>query len=237
MSWDVYMESFLKILSPMFIPTIFIVGVSLIFNFTTLPAFEIRDISQYYSLTSYQTLENILGIWYNLFLISFIVYVIFVLYAICAISGMIVDGLKRGNISFDIGGRRGANGFAFSLIPFAILMLIAYYLASTYGKYYIAIPFVLGYLWNYTIASSIVDGSLIGKNVMLSMRATLKHPLYSMIAYIVPLAIVFVPTGAALYFSVSYFPAYTFIIAPMVALFFIPYSVIVNAIAYLSLRS
>jgi len=236
MSWDVYMESFLKLMAPMIIPTVFIIGVALIFNFTTLPAFEIRDISQYYSFSSYQALENILGIWYDLFLASFIIYVVFVLYAICSISGMISDGLKRGTISFDIGGRKGANGFAFSLIPFAIVMLLAYYLTSSYGKYYVAIPFVLGFLWSYTIASSVVDGSIIGKNVAISTKTALLHPLFSIIIYIVPLALVLVPTGAALYFSISYMPTYVFIITPIAVAIFLPYSIIVNTIGYLSLR-
>jgi len=236
-SWDVYTESFVKLMAPMIIPTLFIIGVALIFNITTLPAFEIRDISQYYTFTSYQALENILGVWYDIFLVSFIIYVVFVLYAVCSISGMISDGLRRGRISFDIGGRRGANGFAFSLIPFAIVMLLAYYLTSNYGKYYLAIPFVLGYLWNYTIASSVVDGSIIGKNVAISMKNAILHPIYSIIVYIVPVAITLVPTGAVLYFSVTYLPTYVFIITPIVTAIFIPYSVIVNTIGYLSIKA
>lgn len=235
-SLEVYKENLFKMLAPMLIPTIFIVGVALIFNLRALPSFEIKDISQYYSFSSYQALERILGTWYEIFLVSIIAYVIFVLYAVCTTSGLISDGLRRGSISFDVGGRKGATGFAFSLIPFALVMLMTYYLASQYGKYYVIIPFLLGYLWNYTIASSVVDGALIGKNMAVSMREVLRHPFFSAIIYVVPLAMVLAPTGGALYLCINYFPSYLFIITPIVIFLFIPYAVIVNTIGYLSLK-
>jgi len=226
----------IKLLAPMLIPTVFIVGVALIFIFTALPVFEIRDISQYYSFTSYQALEQILGIWYDLFLLSFIVYVVFLLYAICTISGLISDGMRRGKISFDVGGRNGATGFAFSLIPFGLIMLMVYYFASNYDIYYVVIPFIIGYLWSYIVASSVVDGAIIGKNIALSMRKVAHAPLFSLVNYIVPFAIVMAPTGAALYVCVNYLPSYVFVITPLVTCIFIPYAIILNTIGYFSLK-
>jgi uncharacterized membrane protein len=62
LSGSVYQENLGKLLLPALIPTLLLVGVSVIFYVTTLPTLVIEDISQYYSFSSYQALITSLAL-------------------------------------------------------------------------------------------------------------------------------------------------------------------------------
>lgn len=237
LSGSVYRENFMRLLLPVCIPTLLMVGVSLIFYTTTLPTLVIEDITQYYSFSSYQALETILGTWYDIFIASMGAYVILVMYAFSAITGIISEGLMTGSLSIDVGARKGTGGFFQALIPIIVLVAVTYYLLSSYGRMSMVVPLLMAYFGTYLISSSVVDRAFVGKNVVRSMAVTTRNPVFTLVVFLVPLALVALFGGAAVWVSVTYFPAFLFVVTPAVLMFIIPYVALINTIAYLSLKS
>jgi len=236
LSGSVYKENFFKLLLPAIIPTILLIGVSLIFYLTTLPTLVIDDISQYYPFTSYQALERILGMWYYIFFASIVIYGIMMLYSISSIMGVISDGLASGSLSLDKGARKGRRGFLNSVIPLSVFIVLAYFLLITYGRYSFVIIFIIAYFLNYVISSSVVDSALFGKNIAMSISKVVRAPIFSMVVFTVPLALILFTGGVAFRISLIYAPSLIFVIMPFVIMFLIPYAAIINAVAYLSLK-
>jgi hypothetical protein len=158
------------------------------------------------------------------------------IYSVSAIVGAIREGLSTGSLSLDEGARSGVRGFVHSVIPIAVLLVLTYYLLTTYGRYSLVVTFILSYLGIYTIAASVVDHAFILKNIAFSIRDVVRTPLFSMVVFVVPLAMVLLAGGVVLRLSITHLPEFIFVTTPIAMMFFIPYASIVNAIAYLSLR-
>ena len=237
LSGSVYQENLGKLLLPALIPTLLLVGVSVIFYVTTLPTLVIEDISQYYSFSSYQALDNILGTWYDIFIAALVAYAVLMLYAFSVISGIVSDGLMAGSLSIDVGARRGTAGFFHALIPALVILAAAYSLLSSYGRLSIIVPLVIGYLCTYLVSASVVDGAFVGKNVVRSVIASLRNPIFTLVVFVVPLALLTLGGGLALWAGITYLPAFLFVVAAFVLMFIIPYAALINTIAYLSLKA
>ncbi|MHC1604993.1 MAG: hypothetical protein ACXQTP_03380 [Candidatus Methanofastidiosia archaeon] len=225
----------MKMVFPVFIPTLLIVGVSLIWYVRIFSTIPIDIITQNY--TSYQALKEIMGTWYTIFLASITIYIIMCIYSECVVMGTIGEGLSHHKISLDAGAKMGIYGFLYSLLPNIILFGALYYLVTAYGKYYLVVPLFLAFLFNYATVSSVVDKKTPGKNIFSSISLVAKSPPFSIIFFIIPLVVVFIPTLVAFLISLETVPHLTLIITSLVAMFFIPFSAILKTVAYLSLRS
>lgn len=235
-SASVYRENFLKLLIPVIIPVILLVGVSLIFYISTLPTLIIDDIAQYYTFSSYQALEQILGTWYYIFIGVIAVYIVMNIYSVSAIVGVISEGLATGSLSLDEGARSGVRGFVHSVIPIAVLLVLTYYMLTSYGRYSLIVTFILTYIGVYTISASVVGHAVIIKNIAFSIRDVVRAPLFSMVVFVVPAAMVLLAGGVVLRLSITYLPEFVLVTTPIAMMIVIPYASIINAIAYLSLR-
>ena len=225
LSGSVYRENFVRLLLPVVIPTLLMVGVSAIFYTTTLPTLVIEDITQYYSFSSYQALETILGTWYDIFVAAIAVYILMVIYAFSAITGIISEGLMTGSLSVDVGARKGTSGFIHAIVPVAVLVAVTYYLLTSYGRLSIVVPLIMMYFGTYLVSSSVVDGAFVFKNVFRSLGVTARNPIFTLVG------------GAVVWVSIEYLPEFIFVITPAALMFVLPYVALINTIAYLSLKA
>ena len=237
LSGSVYRENFIRLLMPVFIPTLLLVGVSAIFYTTTLPTLVIEDITQYYSFSSYQALETILGTWYDIFVAAIVAYVVLVMYAFSVITGIISEGLMTGSLSVDVGARKGTGGFFHALIPMLLLVALTYYVLASYGRMSVVVPLVAMYFGTYLVSSSVVDGAFVGKNVLRSLAVTSRNPVFTLVVFLVPLALVALFGGVAVWASIAYAPEFIFVVTPVALMVILPYVALINTIAYLSLKA
>jgi len=237
-SMNLYKDDFFKFLIPMLAPTLLMIGVSAVFYTMAVPAFEIENLTQYYSFSTYAALKDVLGTWYYILLASVAVYLLMVHYGMSTITGILSEGLISGeDVSLDVGGRKGLWGFVNTIIPAVVIGAVGYLLATTYGRYYAIVAFLLGYIFMYMVSSSILDGAIVGKNMGLSIESVFKAPLFSFLSLVLPFAFTLFVASLALMAAVLVVPAFVLAVAALSVMILLPYMAIVITTGYMLINS
>jgi hypothetical protein len=158
------------------------------------------------------------------------------LYAFPVISGIVSDGLMAGSLSIDVGARRGTRDSSTRSSP----RLSSWRRRTRSFRRTGAFPHRPAchrYLCTYLVSASVVDGAFVCKNVVRSVIASLRNPIFTLVVFVVPLALLTLGGGLALWAGITYLPAFLFVVAAVVLMFIIPYAALINTIAYLSLKA